>query len=428
MKLRTHLPLLKKFCLLVFLSLIASILPIPIQADDDDDYVEGQVVVKLNPASGATIGEINADYGTTILEIILASSNIYLLDLPDGEEVDEVIDVMEDDPRLLYAEPNYFSESPEGDPSETWAWGGYDPDPWLNQYAADLINLEAAHQITLGGGTVVAVLDTGAQLDHPALAPHFTDARYDFIDDDPIPDDEFNGLDDDADDIIDEGAGHGTHIAGIINLVAPNAQIMPLRVLDSDGRGNVFLAAEAILYAIQNGADVINLSFGTPEETEMLEDLIEEAAQAGVVLVAAAGNLDSSSEQYPAAEEDVIAVAAVGPDKVKTSFSNYGEWVTISAPGKSITSTFPVDGYAQWSGTSMATPFVSGQAALIRSVAPGMTAAEITTLIMDTADPIDIYNPNYEGELGAGLIDVGSSLEGIGFYLQYIPIYIQKSG
>jgi subtilisin family serine protease len=200
---------------------------------------------------------------------------------------------------------------------------------------------------------------------------------------------------------------------------------MPLRVLDSDGRGNVFLAAEAILYAIQNGADVINLSFGTPEETEMLEDLIEEAAQAGVVVVAAAGNLDSSSEQYPAAEEDVIAVAAVGPDKVKTSFSNYGEWVTISAPGKSITSTFPIDGYAQWSGTSMATPFVSGKAALIRSIAPGMTAAEIRTLIMDTAEPLDIYNPNHEGELGAGLIDVGTSLGGISFYRQYMPLVIE---
>lgn len=381
----------------------------PLHADDDD-YVDGQVVVKVNVAGGATIEGVNATYGTTILDIFLESAGIYLLQLAPGHDVEDIVEIMQNDPRLIYAEPNFFSEMPEGDPSETWAWGGYDPNPYLGQYAIAMLNLAAAHEVTLGSGAVVAVLDTGVQADHPLLAAHLTAARYDYIDDDPFPDDEFNGLDDDGDSLVDEGAGHGTHVAGIVNLVAPAAQIMPLRVLDSDGRGNDYVLAEAVQFAVQNGADVINLSLGMAEQSELMEEVIASATAVGVLVTAAAGNLDSSSEQYPASNPQVMAVTAVGPTAAKSYFANYGEWVDIAVPGESITSTFPVDGYAQWSGTSMATPFIAGQAALIRSVNPALPPADITALIQVTAQPIDEENPNYVGLLGAGLADVGASV------------------
>lgn len=382
-----------------------------LHADDDDQYVPGQIIVRLNPASGATLAEIEAAYGVSVLDTLLGSAEIHLLQLPPGQRVRSAARTMRNDPRLLYAVPNYVGGIPEGDPSGTWAWGGYDPAPYQAQYAAAMLNLAEAHALTQGDGVVVAVLDTGVQLNHPQLAGRLTAVRYDFIGDDAIPEDEADGLDNDGNGLIDEGYGHGTHVAGIISLVAPDAQIMPLRVLDSDGRGNDFLLAEAIQFAALNGADVINLSLGMPSDSEMLEDVIQGVTATGVVLVAAAGNLNSNIAQYPAAFAGVLGVTAVGPTAVKSPFANYGDWVDIAAPGQGITSTFPANGYAQWSGTSMATAFVSGQAALLRSAQPGLASSAVALVIRGTAQPVDALNPGYQGWLGAGLINVGRSTQ-----------------
>ncbi|MBX3055542.1 MAG: S8 family serine peptidase [Anaerolineae bacterium] len=382
----------------------------PLHADDDVEFISNQIIVRVDLDNGGTIEAINDAYGTATLEVLLGSAEIYLLQLAPGQRVRNMVQAMRQDPRIEYAVPNYVSGIPEGDPSGTWAWGGHDPAPYLNQYAIELLNLGQAHAVSQGEGVIVAVLDTGVQLDHPRLAAAFTAVRYDFIGDDADPSDEANGLDDDGDGLIDEGYGHGTHVAGIINLVAPAAQIMPVRVLDSDGRGNDFLLAQAIQFAVQNGAQVINLSLGTPEESELLEDVIEDATDAGIVVIAAAGNMGSTSEQYPAADDNVLGVTSVGPAAVLSPFANYGAWVDVAAPGQSITSTFPVDGYAQWSGTSMAAAFISGQAALIRSQQPALSAAGLSAIIRGTAQPLDGANPQYNGLLGAGLADIGHSL------------------
>lgn len=386
------------------------LLPSRLRADDDDEFVPAQVVVKLDLAAGVSIDVINAAYGTTTLDTFLASAGIYLLQVAPGQDVESTVDLMQDDPRLIYVEPNFISEMPEGDPSETWAWGGYDPQPYLGQYASEMLNLAEAHVVTLGAGVKVAVLDTGAQFGHPRLAARLTTDGYDFVEDDALPADTFNGADDDGDGLIDEGAGHGTHVAGIINLVAPAADIMPLRVLDSDGRGNYYVIAEAIQYAAANGADVINLSLGAAASSALMVDILNVTAEAGVVVVAASGNLNSSSQQYPAAHDHVLAVTAIGPTFARSYFANYGPWINIAAPGESITSTFPIDGYAQWSGTSMATPFVAGQTALLRAVFPSAAPPNIASMIATTAHPIDDYNPGYEGLLGAGISDIGASV------------------
>jgi subtilisin family serine protease len=384
---------------------------------EGEDFETGEVVVKLNPIVGATIEAINADYGTTTLEPLLGSAGIYLLKLPDGSDTEAVSDQMENDLRLVYAEPNFIAEVPEGGGRHR-ARGVSDESP-SRQYVGSALNLSCAAEISLGKDTTVAVLDTGAQLHHPALKANFEGvARYDFVSDDTNPSDRPVGLDADGDGKADELRGHGTHVAGIVDRVAPEAKIMPLRVLDTEGFGNVFVIAEAISYAKRNGADAINLSFSTPGQSELLQDLIEGATENGVVVVAAAGNDDTAAPHYPAAGEGgeadrdgLLAVTSVDKHEKKSDFASYGPWVDVAAPGNGIRSAFPVNEYASWSGTSMATPFVAGQAALIREVKPSLDADDVEDLIRDTARSLDAKNPTYAGMLGAGHADIGASLE-----------------
>ncbi|MCL4859000.1 MAG: S8 family serine peptidase [Caldilineaceae bacterium] len=379
------------------------------RADDDDDddciFVPRQVVIKLNADSGAAIEDINGNYGTSTLQMLLGSGGIYLLQTPSNTTVEALVRRMQSDSRLAYAEPNFYGEAPEGGGRGKWAWAGSTPSPTGSQYAATMLRLDEAHAISRGANMVVAVLDTGVQLDHPLLADRWTEARYDFVDDDPIPDEAFALLDRNGDGIVDESAGHGTHVAAIVTLVAPEARIMPVRVLDARGRGNVFLITEAVRFAAENGAHVINLSLGTTRPSQLLGETIEVIVnEHNVSVVAAAGNLNTNEQQYPAAGNGVLAVTAINQNQRRASFANYGPWVDLAAPGVDIYSAFPVNGYAFWSGTSMATPFVAGQAALLRSLDRTLTAEGIESTILSTAAPLS------DG-LGAGMLNLVGSLE-----------------
>lgn len=366
-----------------------------------------EVVVKLDTQqAGATITAINQTYNTTTIRPLSLSRAIYLLQAPPGTDIDQLAATMTNDSRIFYAEPNRPTDAPEAIGRETFVWGGQDDGPYNTQYAQEMLGLPAAHALSQGAGMVVAVIDTGVQLNHPDLAPHLTAARIDFVDGDDVPEDEFGDGD-------NYGAGHGTHVAGIVRLVAPQAQIMPIRVLDTDGRGYSATVAEAILFALENGANVINLSLGMPYESDLLEDIIEEAAEEGVVVVAAAGNLNSTQKQYPAATECVLSVTAVDPDRVKADFANFGSWLLLSAPGVGIHSTLPVDGYGSWSGTSMAAPFVAGQAALLLSMNPNLNVVQVADLMGGTAVDLNPFNPGYPNQLGVGLINVIASLNAL---------------
>lgn len=396
----------------------------PALADDDgddagsEDYVSDEVVVKLNPdlatGGGASIADINAAYGTTTLETVLSSKGIYLLKLPAAREPEEISESMESDTRLLYAEPNYFLEPPEGGRRHRWRGGLLDYAYSVVDYAADTLGLSGSRDGNRGDGTVVAVLDTGVQLNHRELRGSFTSARYDFVNDTRDFSDAPNSRDDDGDGHVDEMVGHGTHVAGIVNEVAPEARIMPLRVLDSDGIGNAFVIAEAVSYAADNGADVVNLSLSSPQQSEILADTIEDVAEErGVAVVAAAGNDGATTLEYPAANEEAIAVTSVGSTEQKSDFANYGLWVDVAAPGEDIESTVPINDYALSSGTSMATPFIAGQAALILSEDSSLDTECVETLIKDTARSLDASNPSYAGMLGAGHADIGASIDRI---------------
>ena len=370
-----------------------------------------QVVVKLNPLSGATITDINNSYRTTTLETVLSSAGIYLLRVPAGVNAPTLAARMAGDLRLLYAEPNFVGQAPEGIGRHTWVWGGGNAAPVNTQYAVRLLGLSVAHRINRGAGAVVAVIDRGVQLDHPALVNRWTATRYDFTDDDADPSDVANGIDEDRDGIVDDAFGHGTHVAGLVALVAPDAQIMPLRALDTEARGDIFRLAEAIVFATDQGADVINLSLGTARKSELLNDVTQRATQHGVVVVAAAGNLGTTARQYPAGSSCVLAVSAIKSNRTKANFANYGSWVDLAAPGVSIYSALPTSGYGWWSGTSMATPLVAGQAALIHSFRSALNPREIAEQIAATARSLEEIDPRYGDKLGFGLPAVGVSLQ-----------------
>jgi subtilisin family serine protease len=235
------------------------------------------------------------------------------------------------------------------------------------------------------------VLDTGAS-DVPALNGRLL-SGWNYVADDA-----------DTSDVATSagaaGVGHGTFVSGIVALVAPQAKILPYKVLDSNGYGTVYGAAQAIIDATAAGAQVINLSFGTDTQpSNLLQQAIQQAQKAGVVVVAAAGNNDSSQQVYPASWAQTLSVAALNTaDNALAPFSDYGGWVDVAAPGDGIVGPMPDGSYALWAGTSMAAPFVSGQAALIRSLAPGLQANQVFRDIENTATKLP-QNPVHSGAI-----------------------------
>ncbi len=364
-----------------------------------DDYEVNQVVVRL--ASNVLSTTIASEYELIPLRTLLASGNIHLFQTADDQEETIVAQLSANSVQVIWAELNYVGGIPEGDGYKTWHWGGDDSSGYINQDAFAQVNLNVDGEFQ-GQGTIIAVLDTGVNLAHPALAARLLPG-WDIVNDDALADDEGNGL----------GWGHGTHVTGILAQVAPQSSILPVRVLDSNGRGNTFTLAYAIELAVNQGANVINLSLGTPADSRVLRETIQQAVARGVVVVAAAGNMNTDQPQYPASYPDVIAVTAVDGNNQKAAFANYGAaWVDLAAPGVGIISTMvgPLgSGYATWSGTSMAAPFVSGAAARSLQAMPNATPAQIAQQLSSHSQPIDPVNPAYAGQLG-GLLNVSAAL------------------
>jgi thermitase len=233
---------------------------------------------------------------------------------------------------------------------------------FAEQWALPVVGLPEAWTALPSGQTViVAVIDSGVCLNHPDLQGRII-VGYDFVDNDNDPSDVF---------------GHGCGVAGVIAAnanngigiagVAPNAQIMPLRVLDAQGLGNYSNIASAIVYAADNGANIINLSLAGSNNSSILQQAVAYAIAHGVVVIAAAGNFNSPNTFYPAAYPSVIAVGSVDVNLQRSSFSNYGTFVDVYAPGRDILSTSINGDYAFNSGTSFAAPIVAGLTALTES-------------------------------------------------------------
>jgi subtilisin family serine protease len=407
--------------------LVLTATPDDARALNTEASVPGQIIVKT--VSGVNIADINSRYGTLVAERFLdkKNTNIYLLETANGSGAQGTLDTILGDPRIVYAELNYLSGVPEADDQTEAqhrhsAFPAGDATPTTKNYSRDSIypdsalNLTDARKISQGAGKTVAIIDTGAQMTHPALRSRFVGVpRYDFVDDDKDPSEPPLASTEEQRD--QEVVGHGTHVAGIINLVAPQANLMPLRALGKDGYGSSFHVAEAIAFADANGANVINLSLGSPSWSRLIREKVVEATDHGKVVVAAAGNYNNTQPQYPASRQipravnndGLLAVTSVDPTPKRSTFANYGTWVDIAAPGEQILSTYPVSGYAYWSGTSMATPFVAGEAALIQASAKSpISPAGVETRIRCSARPI----PEDPGHLtlGAGHANIGASI------------------
>jgi subtilisin family serine protease len=368
-----------------------------------DAELPGEVLVRLR--STAALGPLLLKYQFSLVSQFGARP-IYRLKGIGLADVHPKIEAMALDPKVLSVEANVVHRSPEARGNNAWAIGT--PSAYTAQWAPQSLRLAEAQRLSVGAGVRVAVLDTGVDRTHPALAGRLL-AGFDFVDFDADPSEVGSTL--------NLGFGHGTHVAGLVAMVAPGARIMPLRVLDAEGAGNAWVLAEAMLYAVdpdnnpatQDGAHVINMSLGSTSRTELLDSIAKLAAcaipavvvvpaddftdpgynadkdrcgsSAGAVIVAAAGNDGSAAiRQYPAAEGSygLLSVGASNANVRLAAFSNFGSSVDVAAPGKGITSTVPGGGYGTWSGTSMAAPLAAGTAALVRALNPDLKPKNIT--------------------------------------------------
>lgn len=262
---------------------------------------------------------------------------------------------------------------------------------------------------------MVAVVDTGIDALHPAIAGHLAPGGFDLIGQDPDPRDERDFLDNDKDGAIDEQYGHGTFVASLVLAVAPGATILPVRVLDAEGFGTSSTVAAGVIWAVDAGADIINISADLPDDPEMVKEAVRYARDRGVLVVAAAGNSGATRIAFPARFDEVLGVTAASETGVKPPFGSSGDQVSLVAPGVAILGALPFDaspsGTARWSGTSFATPIVAGAAALVRSAFPGLSVQGVRKRLGDSAMNVDPLNPGLSGRLGDGLVQPHAALQ-----------------
>ncbi len=347
----------------------------------------------------------------------VGQTSFFLLTLPAGSDVAEILDELDDDARVVASEPNFVAGSPEGGPSDVPTLGGdllasIRPQPGLAP-----LRLDDAHALSRGAGVVIAIVDTGIDFTHPFFAgATFHPSPFDFLDRDADPTDERDGLDGDGDGVTDEQFGHGTFIASLVHTVAPDATLLPIRVLDADGFGTSSGIAAGITWAVDQGATVINVSVDVSEATKAIREAIEFAQDRGAVVVAAAGNSGLSDIIFPARFGDVVGVAAIDENGVVAPFSNTGSKVSLVAPGVDLIGAFPQvlspSGTARWSGTSFAAPLVAAAAALLLSAEPGLSREKVVQRLRDTAVSVDPDNPGLVGRLGAGIVQPADALAG----------------
>ena len=388
-------------------------------------FVPGEALVKFK--SGARAESIEALLSAQSLELLeqIHGLGILRLSVPLGHEL-EKIEALKRYPLVEYAEPNYIAHVALI-PDDTY---------YSAQWALAKIQAPAAWDATTGDSNVIiAVIDTGVDLDHPDLAAKMWSNPKE------IPG---NGLDDDGNGFIDDvrgwdfvsddnvpqdDHGHGTHVAGIAAAETNNsigiaglswgARIMAVKVLNEKGEGTYFDVAQGIKYAADQGAKIVNLSLAGSDYSLALKDAVSYAHDVmGCLLVGAVGN-DSGPVEYPAKFPMVVAVAATNASDERAYFSNYGPEVDVAAPGVSIWSTFWDDSYAYKHGTSQATPHVAGLAALIWSVNPTLTQDEVESIIERAA--VDLGEPGRDNYYGHGRIDVNATVGETTHYLQIRP-------
>lgn len=340
--------------------------------------------------------------------------------LTTSEDIRTVCDRLSRDPAVEYAQPNYC-----------YQLHAVPNDPYYElQYAHELTQMPSAWDLTTGHRqVVVAVIGTGIDTYHPDLKDNL------WVNEDEIPG---NGLDDDNNGYVDDVHGwdfdeddndiyptgdesvrfHETAVAGVIGAAGNNdigvcgvnwkCSIMGLRLSDYLTSAEI---AAALRYAAANGAHVVNMSFGGTETDALLAEALNEAHEQGVLLIASAGNDAMDMPMYPAAHYNVMSVAATDADELRT-YSSFGLWVDIDAPGTDVATTSTDNSYTYTSGTSFSAPYVAGVAALILARRPELTAMEVRAILENATDPLD-YSPLDPNRtyLGTGRVNAYRALE-----------------
>lgn len=386
------------------------------------EVVPGELVVGFDESTSPTDQRqtVNRAGGRIAESVDLIDSAVVVT--KGGRTTDEVAQELSQSTAVDFVEPNYVLKASRlpSDAAFGRLWGLYNTGQLGGKPGAD-INAPSAWDVATDSDVTVAVVDTGIDYRHPDLDGNIWTNSRETVDG---RDDDENGYVDDVrgydfvsgDSDPSDDSSHGTHVAGIVGAEGNNVlgtvgvdwkvHLMPLKFLNADGEGNTADAAEAIEYAIDNGAKVINASWGGPAFSAALFQAVKEAGDRGVLFVAAAGNDGVNADvspDYPAAFDlpNVISVAASGPDDGLLDFSNYGRRsVDLAAPGDEIYSTVPSrsGGYASYSGTSMAAPFVSGAAALYLSHYPGSSVQQVRNGLLTTVDPL----PSLAGKTTTG--------------------------
>jgi subtilisin family serine protease/N-acetylneuraminic acid mutarotase len=387
-------------------------------------FVPDRLIVKLRPGAQASLAAWSAQHNLLAEERLFAGNatpaelaSIYRMSLAPGSDVLQTAAALSADPQVEWAEPDYlaYAIAIPNDPL------------FSSQWALTKIAAPVAWDVVTGTQTIaIAIIDSGIDLSHPDLAGQV------WVNPGETPG---NGLDEDNNGYVDDvngwdfvnddnnpsdDEGHGTQVSGVASAATNNAagiagmcwgcRIMPVKVMQASGVANYSDIAAGVRYAAEKGAKVINLSLGGYSDSHTLHSAIQYAISKDAVVIAGAGNDGVSTRFYPAAYEEVLAVAGTDASDVKTAISNYGDWVDLSAPAAAITTTFMGGDYGAAEGTSFAASFTSGLAGLVISEHSSWTPALVVAQILHTADPIDALNPAYAGLLGSGRINAGTAV------------------
>ena len=379
----------------------------PGNAAPQSSHIAGQILVKFRDkgAAAGVLRQHGLSQGTGI-----GSTGAHLIKVPAGKEL-QLIEALSRNRAVEYAEPDelvtaatddfYFDRQYALQNDGQSFKNAYElPTVAAGKEDADVDAVEA-WGVTTGKDTRVAIIDSGVAIDHDDISSQVVE-RANFSDTVIRPDhpEDYDKY------------GHGTHVAGIVAAeanntygvagVCPDCTILDVKVLNDNGSGSSSAIAKGIEWAADNGAKVINMSLGQRVSSRTLEIAVNNAWNRGVVIVAAAGNAGTQAKIYPGAYPNVIAVAATDNKDVKASFSTYGKWVDVAAPGVNVFSTFPIHdfvlgtqngrhkAYDIASGTSMASPIVAAVAALAWSSHVGATNESVRANVETTADTENI--------------------------------------
>jgi thermitase len=316
----------------------------------------------------------------------------------------QTIAALKQDSSVLYAEPNYIAKAiGVVNPAPRLGFGIRSEDELLSKlWGMEKTEAAKAWAVTTGSPEVkIAVVDTGIDYNHPDFGSRVAKG-YDFINND--------------EDAMDDHY-HGTHCAGTIGAginnggvvgMAPNVSMLAVKVLSRSGSGSYAGVANGIIYAADQGSQIISMSLGGPAGSALVEDAVKHAIGKGSLVVAAMGNDNSERPSYPAAAPGVMAVGATTSSDQRSSFSNFGKHISVGAPGSDILSTVPGGKYRSLSGTSMACPHTAGLAGLVKSANPDFTAEQIQAQIEKSAD--DLGNQGFDKYFGHGRINAARAV------------------